>query len=146
MAVDLAASCLAGQLGSTVEQPAELRAHTLLRRVNTFIEHHLGDPDLTPRVIADHHHLSLRSLHALFHDEPEGVAATIRRRRLERCRADLARPDLRQQLIQTIAARWGFTSTTSFSRTFRTAYDITPRDYRADALTRADDSRDAVPG
>jgi AraC-like DNA-binding protein len=146
MAVDLATSCLAGQLGSTVEQSAELRAHTLLRRVNAFIEHHLGDPDLTPRVIADHHHLSLRSLHALFHDEPEGVAATIRRRRLERCRADLARPDLRQQLIQTIAARWGFTSTTAFSRTFRTAYDITPRDYRADALTRADDSRDAVPG
>jgi len=77
--------------------------------------------------------------------EPEGVAATIRRRRLERCRADLARPDLRQQLIQTIAARWGFTSTTAFSRTFRTAYDITPRDYRADALKHADETRGAVP-
>lgn len=139
MAVGLAASCLAGQLGSTVQQPAELRAHTLLRRINAFIELHLGDPDLTPRVIADRHHLSLRSLHALFHDEPEGVAATIRRRRLERCRADLASPDLRRQPIQAIAVRWGFSSATAFSRTFRTAYDSTPRDYRADALKHADD-------
>ncbi|MFI0923360.1 helix-turn-helix domain-containing protein [Streptomyces sp. NPDC021012] len=138
MAVSLTASCLAGQLGSAVKQPAELRSHTLLRQVNAFIEHRLGDPDLSPRVIADHHHISLRSLYALFQDEPEGVAAMIRRRRLERCRADLARPDLRQQHIQTIAARWGFTSTTAFSRTFRTAYDITPRDYRANALIHAD--------
>ncbi|MCX4445863.1 helix-turn-helix domain-containing protein [Streptomyces sp. NPDC058369] len=138
MAVDLTASCLAGRLGSSVEPPAELRSHVLLRRVSAFIDHHIADPDLTPGLIAGRHHLSLRSLHALFHDEPEGVAATIRRRRLEGCRADLARPALRRQSIQAVAARWGFTSATAFSRTFRTAYGVTPRDYRADALRRAD--------
>ncbi|WUT00207.1 helix-turn-helix domain-containing protein [Streptomyces sp. NBC_00708] len=110
----------------------------LLRQVSAFIDHHIADPDLTPGLIAARHHLSLRSLHALFHDEPEGVAATIRRRRLEGCRADLARPALRRQPIQAVAARWGFTSATAFSRTFRTAYGVTPRDYRADALRQAD--------
>ncbi|MFE6972782.1 helix-turn-helix domain-containing protein [Streptomyces sp. NPDC057682] len=137
MAVDIAATTLAGQLGSPVEPTAELRAQALLRQIRAFIDHHLGDPDLTPRTVAARHHLSLRSLHALFHDEPEGVAATIRRRRLEGCRADLARPDLRRQPIQSIAARWGFTSATAFSRTFRHAYGTTPRDYRLAALRGA---------
>ncbi|MEE1770360.1 helix-turn-helix transcriptional regulator [Streptomyces sp. JV185] len=94
--------------------------------------------------MAGHHHLSLRSLHALFRDEPEGVAGTIRRRRLEGCRADLARTDLRRQPIQTIAARWGFTSAAAFSRTFRTAYGTTPRDYRVESLRRADEIRESA--
>ncbi|TGB13238.1 helix-turn-helix domain-containing protein [Streptomyces palmae] len=64
--------------------------------------------------------------------------ASIRRRRLERCRADLASPDLRRQSIRSIAARWGFTGATAFSRAFRAAYDITPNDYRAGALESAD--------
>ncbi|MEV5607337.1 helix-turn-helix domain-containing protein [Streptomyces sp. NPDC052225] len=133
--LDLTASCLAGHLGSTTEQsPAQLRSQLLLRQVRTFIDRHLADPDLTPGLIAEHHHLSLRGLYDLFRDEPESVAATIRRRRLEHCRADLARPDLRRQPVQSIAARWGFTGAAAFSRTFRAAYGLSPRDYRAQAL------------
>ncbi|MBO1330769.1 helix-turn-helix domain-containing protein [Streptomyces sp. VRA16 Mangrove soil] len=141
MVVDLAASCLAGHLGATAQQPAELRSHLLLRRIRTFIDHHVADPDLTPRVVAERHHLSLRSLYALFRDEPESVAATIRRRRLERCRDDLARPEMSREPIQLIAARWGFASATAFSRTFRAAYGITPHDYRAHALQHADETQ-----
>ncbi|MFG2570773.1 helix-turn-helix domain-containing protein [Streptomyces sp. NPDC048567] len=139
MAVGMAASCLADRIGSfPVEAPAELRAHVLLRRVSAFIDHHIGDPGLSPSLIAARHHLSLRSLHALFRDQPESVAATIRRRRLDGCRADLARPELRRQPIQAVAARWGFTDATVFSRAFRTAYGMAPRDYRAAALRPAD--------
>ncbi|KAB1976730.1 AraC-like ligand-binding domain-containing protein [Streptomyces triticiradicis] len=134
MAVELATSCLTQQLGATREVPAQVRAHALLRHINAFIEHNLADPDLTPQVIADRHHISLRSLYVLFQGQHESVAGSIRRRRLEHCRADLACPDLRQQPIQTIAARWGFTSATAFSRAFRAAYDTTPNDYRADVL------------
>jgi len=36
---------------------------------------------------------------------------------------------LRGQSIQAIAARWGFSSPTGFSRTFRATYDTTPNDY-----------------
>ncbi|MFJ8387725.1 helix-turn-helix domain-containing protein [Streptomyces sp. NPDC094438] len=137
MAVELVASCLAQRLGAVREVPAQIRAHTLLRQINAFIEHNLCDPELTPDAIADRHHISLRSLYTLFQDQEESVAALIRRRRLEQCRIDLARPELRDQLVLTIAARWGFTSATAFSRTFRAAYGTTPSDYRHQALDTA---------
>ncbi|MEU3075331.1 helix-turn-helix domain-containing protein [Streptomyces laurentii] len=137
MAVDLATSYLTQQLGAVGEAPERTRAHVLRRRIDTFIEHNLGDPDLTPRVIAERHHISLRSLYALFDGQHEGVATSIRRRRLEHCRADLVNPDLRRQSIQSIAARWGFTSPTAFSRSFRATYGTTPNEFRADVLKSA---------
>ncbi|MBO1331402.1 helix-turn-helix domain-containing protein [Streptomyces sp. VRA16 Mangrove soil] len=139
-AVELAVSCLSQQLGAEVHTPAGARAQVMRRRIDAFIEQRLGDPGLTPRAIADHHHISLRTLYTLFqsHDESlgagEGVAAVIRRRRLERCRADLARPQLRHLAVHVIAARWGFTSAASFNRTFRASYGTTPHAYRTEAM------------
>ncbi|MFI6449381.1 helix-turn-helix domain-containing protein [Kitasatospora sp. NPDC050543] len=134
VAVDLATACLAQHLGALEEAPAEARAQVMLQRVTAFIEHNLGDPDLTPRTIADWHNISLRALYDLFRDQPTSVAASIRRRRLERCHTDLARRELRNQSVQTIAARWGFSNATAFSRAFRDAYGITPTEHRATAL------------
>ncbi len=134
IALDLATACLSQQLGALGEAPAEARAQVVRQRVRRFIENNLGDPDLTPQVVADRHHISLRSLHALFHDQPLGVAARIRRDRLERARTDLARGDLRGLPVQAIAARWGFASATAFSRAFRAAYGTTPTEHRANAL------------
>lgn len=138
MAVELAVSCLLQQLGADVEPPAATRAHVLLRRIDAFIDQNLADPDLTPRAVAEHHHISLRHLYTLFQGpapDPrgEGVAASIRRRRLERCRADLARPQLRHHPVHVIAARWGFPNAPAFSRAFRAAYGTTPQAYRAAA-------------
>lgn len=69
------------------------------------------------------------------------VAATIRLRRLDRCRADLSRPELLTRPIGAIAARWGFGSAAVFSRAFREAYGITPSEQRANAAASA-----AAPG
>ncbi len=41
-------------------------------------------PQLSPAAVAAAHHISLRSLHQLFHDEGLTVAGWIRQRRLER--------------------------------------------------------------
>ncbi|MFD0351583.1 helix-turn-helix domain-containing protein [Kitasatospora aburaviensis] len=78
--------------------------------------------------------MSLRTLYTLFGDRPAGVAGTIRRRRLERCHADLARPGLRDRPVQAIAARWGFANHSTFNRAFREAYGTTPTRHRARAL------------
>ncbi|MFD0355169.1 helix-turn-helix domain-containing protein [Streptomyces sp. NPDC127110] len=135
--LDLATAFLARQLGEPGATPAEARARETLQRIHRFVENNLGDPDLTPQVVADRHNISLRHLHALFGDQPLTVAAYIRRSRLERARTDLARAELASHPVQEIAARWGFASATGFSRAFREAYGITPTEHRALSLASA---------
>ncbi|MFI5983822.1 helix-turn-helix domain-containing protein [Streptomyces sp. NPDC051555] len=131
VAVDLVAACLAQQLDTEDRLPAEVRTRALVQRIHAFIEHNLGDPELDPAAIAAHHHVSVRTLHQLFHGQEESVHARIRRRRLERCRADLADPALRTRHVGAIAARWGFSGPVVFSRSFREAYGISPTEFRA---------------
>ncbi|MFI6299414.1 helix-turn-helix domain-containing protein [Nonomuraea sp. NPDC050790] len=141
--LDLAAAYLAGRLGLQRHLPAESRYRTLAARIDAFIDHHLGDPELGPSGIAAHHHISVRTLHLLFQERPETVSATIRRRRLERCRADLADPRLRGRAIGEVGLRWGFKSGAEFSRAFRAVYGMSPRDHRQQALDGAGQDRPA---
>ncbi|MFJ6662228.1 helix-turn-helix domain-containing protein [Streptomyces sp. NPDC091377] len=130
VSLDLLASVAARWLGTENALTPEARRNALRARINTFAEQHLADPAMTPQMIADAHHISLRHLQQLLAEDGTSPAAWIRHRRLERCRLDLADPRLSSQPIQAIAARWGFTNPMHFSRLFRTAYGIPPRDYR----------------
>ncbi|GAA2371392.1 helix-turn-helix domain-containing protein [Streptomyces cuspidosporus] len=129
--VDLAASLLAARIGDQHSLPAETRRTALLAGISAFIDHHLTDPLLDPAAVAAHHHISVRTLHQLFQGEPESVAATIRRRRLERCHADLTEPRLRHRTIGETALRWGFRHPADFSRAFRRTYGVSPSEVRA---------------
>jgi AraC-like DNA-binding protein len=103
----------------------------LLGRIHDFIEANLGDPDLSPGSIAAAHYISTRHLHDLFRELGTTVAASIRERRLERCRRDLRDPVLSDRPVTAIAARWGFLDSAHFSRIFRAAYGESPTGYRA---------------
>lgn len=135
--LDLASTMLGRHLVSEDAVPTEVRRRALLAQVRAHIRQHLGDAALNPQLIADAHHISLRSLHRLFEDEETTVAAYVREQRLERCRRDLADPALRDRPIQVIAARWGFPDKAHFSRVFRAAHDLTPQAYRARHLEQA---------
>ncbi|MFE7467732.1 helix-turn-helix domain-containing protein [Streptomyces sp. NPDC057499] len=130
IAVDLAAAFLAEHSDAQHLQSPESHRQVLRTRIDCYIESNLGSADLTAAHLAAHHHISLRSLHRLFEDRSETVAASIRRRRLERCRADLADPRLAGYPIAALAARWGFPAPAEFSRAFRTAYGLSPRAFR----------------
>jgi AraC-like DNA-binding protein len=80
--------------------------------------------------VAAAHHISVRYLHRLFDDEEYGVAGYIRRRRLERCRADLLDPSLAGRSVAATAGRWGFTNAAHFNRLFRKVYGVPPGEYR----------------
>ncbi|WP_369372815.1 helix-turn-helix domain-containing protein [Streptomyces sp. cg36] len=137
IALDLATACLTQQLAARprdetpVRAPAEVRTQAMLQRVLQFIDDNLDDHDLTPGAIADRHNMSLRSLYTLFRDQPTSVAESIRRRRLARCHAELARPESSRRTVEAVAARWGFASATAFGRAFRNTYGITPGAHRA---------------
>ncbi|WP_432095873.1 helix-turn-helix domain-containing protein [Streptomyces sp. bgisy100] len=128
--VDLLSALFAHALEADRSLPPETRRHTLVLRIRAFVRTHLHDPQLTPRSIAAAHHISLSHLHRLFEPEAETVAAWIRRQRLEHARRDLTDPGLRDRPVHVIAARWGFPRAADFTRAFRTAYGIPPRDYR----------------
>ncbi|MFH8223689.1 helix-turn-helix domain-containing protein [Streptomyces sp. NPDC018057] len=127
-------TCFAAEALDRAEfAPPESRTAELRARIVAFIGLHLADPDLRPASIAAHHHISLRTLHTLFRQEPATVSATIRRLRLERCRADLADPRLHDLPIAALAARWGLLLPAEFSRAFRGAYGMSPGEFRAEA-------------
>ena len=132
-ALEVLATRLAHELELRDWDTPEARRRALLTTVQAFIQQHLGDPGLTPGAIAAAHHISLRSLHQLFHDEGLTVAGWIRQRRLERCRRDLADPALASRSVAAIAASWGFTSAADFSRAFRAMHGMPPAEYRRSA-------------
>jgi AraC-like DNA-binding protein len=132
-ALEVLATRLAREMDIRDWGTPEDRRHALLTTIQAFIQRHLGDPGLSPAMIAAAHHVSLRSLHQLFHDEGLTVAGWIRRRRLEGCRRDLSDPALDSRPVAAIAARWGFSSPGDFSRAFRAAHGLPPAEYRMSA-------------
>lgn len=128
--VDLFSAVMADALGASITTNPESRQRILRMRANQFIENHLGNPGLTSAAVAAAHHVSLRRLQQLFAADGDTVAAWIRGRRLERCRRDLANPNMRGQHVHEIATRWGFTRQAHFSRLFRTAYGMSAGEYR----------------
>ncbi|MGH3410980.1 MAG: helix-turn-helix domain-containing protein [Streptosporangiaceae bacterium] len=105
---------------------------TLARRVEAerFIRAHLSDPRLSPGAVAAALHISRRSLYASF-PEGQGIAAYIRRQRLQRARAMLADQQARPLPVAQVGAQVGMPDPAHFSRLFRAEYGRSPRDVRA---------------
>jgi AraC-like DNA-binding protein len=129
-ALEVLATRLAHEFDADDWETPEARRHAQLTSVQAFILENLSDTGLSPTMIAAAHHMSLRSLHQLFHDEGLTVAGWVRKRRLECCRHDLSDPALASRPVAAIGARWGFTSPGDFSRTFRAVHGLPPAEYR----------------
>ncbi|MFD4658120.1 helix-turn-helix domain-containing protein [Kitasatospora sp. NPDC058444] len=112
------------------EQPGGGSAE-LLARIRAHIEENLADPDLAPESIARAQHISVRYLHKLFQQDGMTVGQWVRQRRLDACRRELERPSRRQTSVSAVAHRWGFVSHSHFSRAFRDAYGVSPREWQA---------------
>ncbi|MFI7501357.1 helix-turn-helix domain-containing protein [Streptomyces sp. NPDC049687] len=133
--LDLISAWLARALDAEGALPPETRQQALVRRVQAFIGQNLHDPELTPSAIAAAHHISLSYLHRIFQQQSPGetVAARIRHGRLEGARRELADPSLHTMPIHAVAARWGFTRASDFTRAFRAAYGRSPSEHRFEA-------------
>jgi AraC-like DNA-binding protein len=131
--IDLVSSALAEKLTDAQIASANPRAHAFVR-VCEYIMQNLGDPTLSPDVIAHANFISTRQVHKIFHAERITVSQFIRDRRLEECRRQLADPADAHLTVGQIAAQWGIYDGAHFSRIFRNAYGMSPRDYRRSQL------------
>ncbi|GAB2997135.1 helix-turn-helix domain-containing protein [Streptomyces pseudoechinosporeus] len=134
-------STLVAERGEETAAGAGHSGNHLVHRVREHIDRHLGDPALSPESVARAHHISVRYLHRLFEDEGITVSRLIQRRRLERCAQELARRGRTAPTVSAIAQRWGFVNPTHFSRVFRGAYGLSPREWRS---VRLEAGRDDV--
>lgn len=101
--------------------------HTAVRtRVSQYIETHLHDPELCPTGISREMGMSLRQLNRLFEGDASTLASLILTRRLQKCRADLARPGLFPKSVSDIAFNWGFRNLSHFSKRFRDEFGMSP--------------------
>ena len=97
---------------------------TLRRRIETFIEAHLLDPDLSQEKLCGIFHMSRATLYRLFRPLG-GVAAHVQARRLARIHAELLDPS-RHHHLGRLAETHGFVSQAHMSRAYKARYGHSP--------------------
>jgi AraC family transcriptional activator of tynA and feaB len=124
IAIDLLASAI-GASSNIVLDTKTIR----LMEIKAFIECRLGDSSLAVDDIARANAVSNRYLHALFEGTGETCREFLMRRRRELAYQLLLSPA--EVSVTEVAHRCGFDNPSSFSRTFRAAYGMSPREARS---------------
>lgn len=118
------------QAGLDGNGQAAVRA-AVYAQVRRHVQSRLHDPMLSPESVLESLHLSRASVYRIF-QEDGGIATYIRNQRLRAAARQLmVNPRLD---ILPLAFNLGFNDASTFSRAFRMAFDITPRDLRKTAL------------
>ncbi len=97
---------------------------------NAVIERSLGDPELSPRLLAERMRISERQLYRVFNADGDSVFRYIMRQRLERSAADLLQYGPAARTVTDVAFVWGFVDSAHFSRAFKRHFGVSPSDYR----------------
>jgi AraC-like DNA-binding protein len=108
----------------------ELSPESLLSRTKAYVQLHAGDHDLTPERIARAHNVSVRKLYTAWSGNEESLASHVIAQRLELARRMLSATGSRSRTIAAVARDCGFVDTPHFSRRFRNAYGLSPREWR----------------
>ena len=102
----------------------------MLTQIRTYIQQHIDDSGLNPDQIAAALNISVRQLFKVCAQADFSIEQWIINLRLERARAELVRPAAATPPIAAVARRVGFVDASHFSRRFKAAYGISPREWR----------------
>ena len=99
-------------------------------QLTAYIAANLRDPEMDVASCASALGVSKRYIHMIFEAMGLQYGRYVLQERLARSRDDLASPIWESLSIERIAYRNGFNDTAHFSRRFREAFGISPRDFR----------------
>jgi AraC-like DNA-binding protein len=133
--IELMRAVIATHLDAAALGKDALKA-TLPLRILEYARVHLHDPHLNAAQVAAAHHISEPHLYNILGASGITLADWIRTQRLERCRNEIAASAFHATPIASIARGWGFTDPSSFTRMFKNAYGMSPREWRHQANTR----------
>lgn len=118
-------------LRDALSTPGQVQASGQLRAVLEHIHDHLDEP-LTPVQLARVGTMSLRSLHATFHDVLDtSPMAYVRELRLESVRQELIKSSCPDLKVGEVAMKWGFFHVSRFSAHYKQKYGELPSETRA---------------
>ena len=107
------------------------KSELLLRRIKEYIDNNLANNLLSPEFVAQEFQISTRYLRKLFHAEGTNSLSTyIRYKRLEKCADDLINISPEKKSITEVAYFWGFNNSSSFTRSFKAHFGISPMEYK----------------
>lgn len=135
----LLAVCLGFDAPATARAPSlspPAAKESLARRVRAYIEQNLHRESLTPELIVRELAISRSQLYRQF-ESYGGVRHYVRRRRLRQSLLAICNPLQSGQRIADIAYEKGFSDEAHFSRLFRDAFGLSPREARR-AVQRGD--------
>ncbi|MCX4712378.1 helix-turn-helix domain-containing protein [Streptomyces fimicarius] len=127
--LELIRAVVTSQLGDTDTARAPLES-TLSLRITQYMRAHLAEPDLSATRIAAAHGISVRHLYTVLGRSNIRLGEWMRSHRLAECRRELAGPHGHLRTIAATGRRWGFVDASHFSKVFKQAYGISPRDWR----------------
>jgi AraC-like DNA-binding protein len=111
------------------------QANEMLRAVLDFVNRHISSADLSPRAAADNLGITTRYVHKLFAAQHTTFGSYVTSKKLDLICKDLISPSYHYEAISALAYRWGFNDLSTFNRTFKQRYGVTPRQYRARVWT-----------
>ncbi|MFN4164610.1 MAG: helix-turn-helix domain-containing protein [Ferrovibrio sp.] len=132
----LIAVCLGFDMPATARTAPQATKESVARRVRAYIEQNLHRETLTPELIVRELAISRSQLYRQF-EAYGGVRHYVRRRRLRQSLLAICNPLQSGQRIADIAYEKGFSDEAHFSRLFRDAFGLSPRDARR-AVQRGD--------
>jgi AraC-like DNA-binding protein len=128
---DALVSCVRALVAETQEAPGD-RSDALFDTFIRWIDGHLS-AEVSADSLAAAHFVSPRYVRKVFTQHGTTVSDQVRQRRLERIRHELLDPRASTAPVSAVAARWGFTDASVFTRAFKRQYGQGPQSYRRDA-------------
>jgi AraC-like DNA-binding protein len=116
---------------------------TLRENIQSYIDQHLTEANLTPESLASRFYISRARLYRLF-ESTGGIAQYIREQRLK-LSLNMLKQSTQQRRIVDIAFECGFNDAAHFSRSFRRTFGISPHGARRDGLLRESVDLNAKP-